>query len=321
MIQGHRILITGGAGFIGSLLTERLSGANEVTIFDNLSRDSRALRGVSSGELAQVIRGDVVDPEAVNAVVAGHDVVIHCAAIAGIDTVGREPVTTMKVNVIGSFNVLAAASRLDNLHRVVCFSTSEIFGPNAMNSTETDFAVVGPAGEPRWTYAASKLTEEHIALAYHHQMGLPATVVRPFNVYGPAQVGEGAIRNFVERAVRDEPLIINGDGSHVRAWTYVDDMVAGVLDTLERDEAVGESFNIGNSNAVTTTIELARLVIDLAQSRSEMQFVPELGAEVYLRVPSTEKASRLLGFTAAVGLEEGVAKTIEWARSAERTAS
>jgi len=98
-------------------------------------------------------------------------------------------------------------------------------------------------------------------------------------------------------------------------------MVAGVLDTLERDEAVGESFNIGNSNAVTTTIELARLVIDLAQSRSEMQFVPELGAEVYLRVPSTEKASRLLGFTAAVGLEEGVAKTIEWARSAERTAS
>jgi UDP-glucose 4-epimerase len=190
-----------------------------------------------------------------------------------------------------------------------------------MNSSETDFAVVGPAGEPRWTYAASKLTEEHIALAYHHQMGLPATVVRPFNVYGPAQVGEGAIRNFVERAVRDEPLIVNGDGSHVRAWTYVDDMVDGVLDALERDEAVGESFNIGNSTAVTTTIELARLIIDLAQSRSEIRFMPELEAEVYLRVPSTEKASRLLGFTASVGLEEGVAKTIEWARSAERTAS
>src|ERR1044071_6090553 len=124
---------------------------------------------------------------------AGADVVVHCAAIAGIDTVIQSPVTTMRVNMIGSANVLEAASKLNHCERVVCFSTSEGFGQHAFRSSETDAAVTGKVGEARWTYAVSKLAIEHMAIAYYHERALPTTVVRPFNVYGPGQVGEGAL--------------------------------------------------------------------------------------------------------------------------------
>ena len=155
---------------------------------------------------------------------------------------------------------------------MVCFSTSEVFGQQAFRSTETDSTVMGQVGEARWTYAVSKLAEEHLAIAYHQEKWLPTTVVRPFNVYGPGQVGEGALRNFIQRAINGEPIQIHGDGTQIRAWCYVDDMVEGVLLAMSHPKAVGESFNIGNQRAVTTIYGLASAVVRVLESSSPITF-------------------------------------------------
>jgi UDP-glucose 4-epimerase len=263
----------------------------------------------------RIVRGDILDAAALAEAMHGHTHVVHCAAIAGIDTVIRSPVTTMRVNMIGSANVLEAAATLDACQRVVCFSTSEVFGQRAFRSSETDQTVMGQVGEARWTYAVSKLAEEHLAIAYHAEHGLPVTVVRPFNVYGPGQVGEGALRIFIERAVQNLPIEIHGDGTQIRAWCYVDDMVRGVLIALTHPKAVGESFNIGNQRAVTTIYGLANTVIRIAASTSTVSFVRKDYVDVELRVPSVSKARDLIGFEALVDLDEGITATAAFVRS------
>ncbi len=173
----------------------------------------------------------------------GCNIVVHCVAIAGIDTVIQHPVNTMRVNMVGSANVLEAALKHANCERVVCFSTSEVFGQYAFRASEADNTVTGTVGEARWTYAVSNM-EEHLAIAYHQEFGLPTTVVRPFNIYGPGQLGEGAMSIFVQRALANKTIEIHGDGTQIRAWCFVDDMVDGVLLAMEHPNAVGESFNI-----------------------------------------------------------------------------
>lgn len=249
MLTDCKVFITGGAGFIGSTLARELVGANDVTLFDNFSRDALSSTPLVDHPRVTVVHGDILDRAALDAHLRGHTHVVHCAAIAGIDTVSRSPVATMRVNMIGSANVLEAVQTAGGFRRIVCFSTSEIFGRRAFRVSETDDAVLGAVGEPRWTYAVSKLAEEHLAFAYHSEFALPVTVVRPFNVYGPGQVGEGALRTFVHRALRGEVITIHGDGSQIRAWCYIDDMVRSVLLALELDAAVGHSFNIGNASS------------------------------------------------------------------------
>lgn len=225
MIEHKKIFITGGAGFIGSTLAGKLVENNQVVIYDNLTRDSLKSQPFRSHPNLQLITGDVMDVDALTSAMQGADIIVHCAAIAGIDTVIISPVTTMRVNMIGSANVLEAAARLSHLDRVLCFSTSEVFGQHAFRSNETDNTVMGKVGEARWTYAVSKLAEEHLAIAYYQEQRLPVAVVRPFNVYGPGQVGEGALRTFIIRALKNEPINIHGDGTQIRAWCYVDDMI------------------------------------------------------------------------------------------------
>jgi UDP-glucose 4-epimerase len=256
----------------------------------------------------------VLDLDAVARAMQGADIVVHCAAIAGIRTVRQRPVSTMRVNMVGSANVLQAASMLPRCDRVVCFSTSEVFGSQAFRSSETDQAVMGEVGEARWTYAVSKLAEEHLAIAYHKEQTLPTTVLRPFNVYGPGQVGEGALRTFIMRAIRNEPIEIHGDGTQIRAWCYIDDMVHGVMLATAHPMAVGESFNIGNQRAVTTIYGLANTVIRVLESSSSITFGRKDYVDVELRVPSVAKARQLLGFEAKVDLEEGIARTAEFYR-------
>lgn len=313
-LEDETVFITGGAGFIGSALAERLVDKNRVIIFDNFSRNALEGRAILDHPNLRVVRGDILDPDALADAMQGSTRVIHCAGITGIDTVIKKPVRTMEVNMIGSAHVLKAASRLADCRRVVCFSTSEVFGPMAFQAVETSTAVLGAAGEARWTYAVSKLAEEHLAYAYFKQLGLPTVTVRPFNVYGPGQVGESAMRTFIIRALRDEPLEIHGDGTQIRAWCYIDDMVDGVLRALTNERAVGESFNIGNQRAVTTIYGLANAVIRILGSRSEIRFVPRISADIELRIPSTEKAQRLLGFEARVDLEEGIRRTAAYFR-------
>lgn len=314
MITDKNIFITGGAGFIGSALIGRLIERNRVVAYDNLSRNSLKDKSYLDHPSLSVVEGDILDYERLSAAMKGSDIVVHCAAIAGIDTVIRSPVTTMRVNMVGSANVLEAASQYAGVERVVCFSTSEIFGQHAFRSSETDMAVTGKVGEARWTYAVSKLAEEHLAIAYHKERQLPTTVVRPFNVYGPGQVGEGALRTFIQRAVRNETIEIHGDGTQIRAWCYVDDMVDGVLLAMAHPNAVGESFNIGNQRAVTTIYGLANTVVRVLGSESKIVFARKDYADVELRIPDVRKARELLGFEAKVDLDEGLVRAAEFYR-------
>jgi UDP-glucose 4-epimerase len=315
MLDGKKIFITGGAGFIGSTLIGRLIEKNEIVVYDNLARDSLKDKSYRNHRNLRVIQGDVLDADAVAGAMKGSDTVVHCAAIAGIDTVTRSPITTLRVNMIGSANVLDAATKLDACTRVVCFSTSEVFGQKAFRVSEADATNVGAVGEPRWTYAVGKLAEEHLAIAYHREKKLPTVVLRPFNVYGPGQVGEGAIRNFILRATADEPISIYGDGMQIRSWCYIDDMVDAVLLALSRASAIGESFNIGNERAVATTYQLAETCVRVLGSKSKISFVERASfADVQLRIPSAKKSKELLGFEAKVDLEEGIRRTGEFFR-------
>ncbi len=314
-LEGKTVFITGGAGFIGSTLAGRLVERNRVIIFDNLTRDSLKHKTFKDHPNLTLVQGNVLDFAQLQNAMHGADVIVHCAAIAGIDTVIKSPVTTLRVNMIGSANVLEAAAQLDHCDRVVCFSTSEIFGQQAFRSTETDKAVLGVVGEARWTYAVGKVAEEHLAMAYYREKKLPATIVRPFNVYGPGQVGEGAVRTFVMRAIKNEPLEIHGDGTQIRAWCYVDDMVDGVMLAITHPAAVGESFNIGNQRAVVTIYGLANTIVRVLGSKSPIVFVRKDYVDVELRVPSVRKAKELLGFEAKVELEDGILRTAEYYRN------
>jgi len=315
VIQGKKILLTGGAGFIGTTLASRLVDENEIVILDNFHRNALRHTRLSDHPNVKVIRGDVTDPQAAHAAAEGCEIIVHLAAIAGVDTVLRMPVDTMKVAILGTYNMLEAARQQPRLERFVDFSTSEVFGSYAYNVREADLTSLGAVGEARWTYAVSKLATEHLAHNYHKQFGIPAVSVRPFNIYGPGQIGEGAIHRFIVQALRDENITIHNDGSQIRAWCYVDDMISGLLACLERDEAVGQAFNIGNPRSVVTIYNLAMQIAHLSGSRSKISFVPWDQTDVELRIPNIEKARRLLGYEPQVDLEDGLQRTIQWYRT------
>lgn len=316
MITNEMIFITGGAGFIGATLAGKLIERNKIVIFDNFARNSLQNTGLMNHPNLTVVKGNITDlPAVTDAVTAAQpDRVVHCAAIAGIDTVVKSPTTTLEVNLVGTANILQAARQLNNLKRVLSFSTSEIFGSQAFQTTELSSAVIGAVGEARWTYAVSKLAGEHMALAHFHEFRMPAVVVRPFNVYGPGQVGEGALSTFIKRAIKDEDIQIHGDGSQIRAWCYVDDMVRALMLALEHPAAIGQTFNIGNPRAVITIYGLANTVIRVLGSSSRIDFVRKDYADIELRVPNVVKARELIDFEAKVDLEEGIARTAKFYR-------
>lgn len=311
-IEGKEIFITGGAGFIGSTLAGLLlDRGNKVTIYDNFSRDSLSNKSFKGHANLTAVKGDILDPAALRAAMGNPQMVVHCAAIAGIDTVIKSPITTMRTNMLGSANVLEACATLGRLERAVFFSTSEVFGQNAFRSEESHSTITGAVGEARWTYAISKLAEEHLAHAYFKERGLPVVTVRPFNVYGPGQVGEGAIKIFIEKALKNETIEIHGDGSQIRAWCYVDDLVRGIGLALTSPKAIGETFNLGNARAIVTVYGLANTIVRVLGSKSKIVFSPKEYADVELRIPSIKKSRALLGFEAEIDLEDGILRTAE----------
>ncbi len=321
-LRGKRILITGGAGFIGTTLASRLADENEIVAFDNLHRDALSTTELIAHPSVTLIQGDVLDLEHLRDVARGATHVVHCAAIAGVDTVLESPVRTMRVNLIGTYNVLEAANATrDTVERLVDFSTSEVFGQHAFNVQEQHVTTIGSVGEARWTYAVSKLAGEHMAHAYYAELGLPTTSVRPFNVFGPGQIGGGAIRAFIEAALDGRDLVIHGDGSQIRAWCYVDDMVEGLLLCLEHPGAVGQTFNIGNARSTVTIYDLAQRIKRLTGCPGEIVFQPLHYTDVELRIPNVDKAREVIGFEAKVELDDGLARTIAWYRSRALTES
>ncbi len=315
-LQGKRIFITGGAGFIGTTLARQLVDENEVVALDNLHRDALSATDLADHPNFTLHEADVLDAEAVKELARGATHIVHCAAIAGVDTVLASPVRTMRVNLIGTYNVLeAAVATEDTLERLIDFSTSEVFGTHAYNVREGQVSTIGSVGEARWTYAVSKLAGEHMAHAYHDELRVPTVTVRPFNVYGPGQIGGGAIRAFIEAALGGNDLTVRGDGAQIRAWCYVDDMVEAVLLCLEHPNAIGQSFNIGNPRSAVTIFDLAQRIKRITGCPGEIVFAPLEYVDVELRIPNVEKAREEIGFDAVVELDDGLERTVAWYRS------
>lgn len=316
MIQHKKILLTGGAGFIGTKLCSLLNKNNEILIYDSLKRNSMKNTNLLDKSNIKLVQGDILDFNHVKSVVDEFkpDIVIHLAAVAGIDTVIKNPVNTMKVNMIGTYNVLESLKER-KIERFIDFSTSEVFGSYAYKVDEQHTTNLAPVGEARWTYSVSKLAGEHLSHSYYKEYGMPVATVRPFNIYGPGQVGEGAIHQFVVRAIKNEQIEVHGDGDQIRSWCYIDDFVNGIMLCLNKKEAIGESFNIGNPRGTITIAMLAQLIKRIADSKSEIVYIPKTYVDVELRIPSIEKAKNLLNYNPKYDLAEGLEKTIDWYRS------
>lgn len=306
-----KIIITGGAGFIGTHLAERLVRDHHVVLLDNFRRDALQLApGLEEQGRIEVVRGDVLDRSTLEPVLAGADAVLHLAAIAGVSSYYREPLRTLQVNILGTANMLECAAAA-GVGKFVHFSTSEVFGSDAAFVHEESGFRIGTVADRRWTYATSKLASEQFVLRAGEEYGFEATVLRPFNVYGPRQVGEGAISNFCRAALSGGPLTVYGDGAAVRAWLYVEDMVDAVAAALSSPDAAGRSFNIGNPTAIDSTRGLAGRVARLAPG-VDVVTKPVDRAEVRVRIPAIHAARDVLGFEPAVDLDEGLERTFTW---------
>lgn len=309
-----KIIITGGAGFIGGKLSELyIKKGYTVTAIDNLQRNRGAVEALKDSANFNMKNIDILDLKALDGAFDGADYVVHAAAIAGIDTVAKHPVNTMEINILGTSNVLKATlEQAPSVKKVITFSTSEIFGRSSFKTKEIDSPSPGTVGEARWVYAVSKLATEHLSHAYFHQYGLPTTTVRPFNVYGPGQLGEGAMHVMIRRALENKVINIFGDGTSIRGWCYVDDFINGMELVFGSDKSVGESYNIGDPRSVLTTLGLAQTICRVLKSKSKIEHLSELSADVELRVPNIDKAKRDLNFYPSHTLETGILKTAEF---------
>ncbi len=307
-----RALLTGGAGFVGSHLSEALlNGGDEVQVLDDLSTGSieniQHLKGRKGFEY--VI--DTVENERLTAeLIDGADVVFHLAAAVGVKLIVEAPVRTIETNVHGTEVVLEHASKKRKL--VVIFSTSEVYGKSAaIPFSEDADLVIGPTSKHRWAYACSKAIDEFLALAYWKERKLPVIVARLFNTVGPRQTGQYGmvIPNFVRQALTGAPITVYGDGRQRRAFGYVGDVVEALIKLVQEPRSVGEVFNIGNTEEIAI-LDLAHRVKALTSSTSNIVLVPydeayEAGFEdMPRRVPDLTKIHRLVGYTPTVGLDE-----------------
>jgi nucleoside-diphosphate-sugar epimerase len=314
-LSGHRILLTGGAGFIASHLADALVDNNELVLFDTGFEG----RPINYGDLlsrknVRAVTGDILDVQQVRRVCEGCDIVVHMAAIVGVKRVHEHPKLTIETNFLGTRNVLEAITKPEKMHRVLYFSTSEVFGGMSFRVEEHQAASVGRVNDARWSYSASKLAGEHLTFAYFREDKLPAVIVRPFNVFGPRRTGDHAVLQFAVRALRGLPIDIHGDGSQIRSWCYIDDFTDALVRCLERDEAVGNDFNIGNPRNTCTILDLAQRVVATVGSRSEIRFSEPEFTDIDLRIPRLTKARSLLGFEPGWDLVRSLEETCRWYR-------
>jgi nucleoside-diphosphate-sugar epimerase len=309
------VLITGGAGFIATFLAEALADKNQLILFDKGFDDRPiAFTSLRNHPNVRLMQGDILDPLQVAQAAEGCDTIIHIAAIVGVQDVLQQPRKTIEVNFLGTRHVLEAIRDPGRLHRFVYFSTSEVFGGMSFRVEEHHQTSFGHVAEARWSYSIAKLAGEHLTFAYRRETGLPAVIVRPFNVFGPRRIGDHAVLQFAVRALRGLPIEIHGDGSQIRSWCYVEDFVDAVLRCLERPEAVGQDFNIGNAQNTCTIYDLAQRIVAIVGSRSEIRFTHIDFADIDLRIPMPRKAAQLLDFRPRWDLDRALRTTVAWYR-------
>jgi nucleoside-diphosphate-sugar epimerase len=315
-----RVLITGGAGFVGSHLSEALlERGDEVFILDNLSTGSIDNVGHLKGHPRFHYTIDSVTNEPVLAELIDRcDIVVHLAAAVGVKLIVEQPVHTIETNVHGTEVVLKHANKKKKL--VLIASTSEVYGKSMdVPFREDADLVLGPTVKHRWAYACSKMIDEFLALAYWKERKLPVIIVRLFNTVGPRQTGQYGmvIPNFVRQALAGKPITVFGDGTQSRSFTYVGDVVRGMVALIDEPRSVGQVFNIGNARDEITIGELAVKIRDMAGSASEIVTIPydqayEAGFEdMPRRVPDISRISALVGYKPTVELDEILSRVIE----------
>jgi UDP-glucose 4-epimerase len=322
-----RVLITGGAGFIGSHLAEAmLARGFEVNVIDNLSTGRKEniahLIGNTNFEFFQTT---IMNEPVLEDLIIQSDMVFHLAAAVGVKLIIEKPVETIETNIKGTENVLKFAMK--GRKKVLIASTSEVYGkiPHG-NLAEDGDRQYGPTTAHRWSYAASKAIDEFLALAYHKEYKLPVVITRLFNTVGPRQVGRYGmvLPNFVQQALKNEPITIFGSGKQSRSFTYVLDCVRVLMGLMDSDDAVGQVFNIGNDKEITIE-DLALKVREMAGSKSEIRYISyeeayESGFEdMDRRCPDNTKIRKLLDYKPTKDIDEIVAATIDYYRGRIQT--
>jgi UDP-glucose 4-epimerase len=305
-----KYLITGGAGFIGSHLTESLiSRGDQVVVFDNLSTGSiNNLAGIS--KKIKFEQGSILDKAVIDKLVAECDYVVHLAAALGVFNIVNKPLESLKTNLQGSEIVLEACDK----HRkpVLIASTSEIYGKNdKVPLNEEDDRIIGHPLKSRWSYSEAKAVDESLAYFYYLENKLPARIVRFFNTVGPRQVGHYGmvVPRFVSAALKNETLFVYGTGDQIRCFCHVTDAVKALLLVMDSDKAVGKVFNVGNNSQISI-MELAKKVIEITESKSSIEKIayekayPEGFEDMQRRVPDISRIKQVLGWEPKINIDQ-----------------
>lgn len=318
-----KVLVTGGAGFIGSHLAERLlDRGDEVTVVDNLSTGAyENIRPFVGHDRFRLVVTEITDEATLEREVRAADEVYHLAAAVGVKLIVDEPVRTVVTNIRGTEIVLGLSAKYHR--KTLLASTSEVYGKlDSVPFHEDAVSIIGPTTISRWAYACSKMMDEFLAFAYHQEQGLPVVIVRFFNTVGPRQKGRYGmvLPRFVQRALAGEPIEIHGTGKQTRCFSYVGDILTGVLALMQEPRSLGEVFNLGSDEEVTIE-DLAKRVVERTGSHSELRYVPYEQAfargfeDMHRRVPCTDKAGRLVGFRTTLDLNGIIDKVVEHYRA------
>ena len=318
-----RFLITGGAGFIGSHLSEvLLDQGNRVTIIDDLSTGKfENIQHLTKNPNFHFAIDTITNNMVLDRLASECDVIYHLAAAVGVQLVVKKPVLTMETNFKGTEAVLKAAQRYRS--KVIITSSSEVYGKgNSLPFKEDDDVLFGPTKNSRWTYAGSKMMDEFLGLAYYQEKGIPVVICRLFNTIGARQTGRYGmvVPRFVQQALRGDPITVYGDGEQRRSFTWVGDVVQGLIQLGKAPEAVGDVFNIGNYQDISIQ-ELAQLIKKMTGSSSEIIIIPYKEAykegfeDMRRRLPDISKIQTLTGYEPTLVLEDILKLVIDYEKN------
>ena len=305
-----KFLITGGAGFIGSHLTEKLiKRKDDVVILDNMSTGMH--RNLTNTQnYVNLVNGNVLDKRVVDELVNKCDYVIHLAAALGVFNIVNKPLESLRTNLQGTENLLESADKYSK--PILIASTSEVYGKNdKVPLNEEDDRIIGHPLKSRWSYSEAKAVDESLAYFYYLENKLPIRIVRFFNTVGPRQVGQYGmvVPRFVAAAIRNEPIQVFGSGDQIRCFCHVSDAIRALLLVIDSDQAIGQVFNVGNNQQISI-MDLAKKVIEITGSKSEIKKIPYSEAypagfeDMQRRVPDISKIKNVLGWSPEIGLDQ-----------------